>query len=41
LPSIEELENHLKAYTGAILYITHDSYFARALGGKEMNLDEL
>lgn len=41
LPSIEELENHLKAYTGAILYITHDSYFARALGGKELNLDEL
>jgi len=41
LPSIEELENHLKSYTGAILYITHDSYFARALGGKELNLDEL
>jgi ATP-binding cassette subfamily F protein 3 len=41
LPSIEELENHLKSYTGAILYITHDSYFARALGGKELNLDEM
>ena len=41
LPSIEELENHLKSYTGAILYITHDSYFARAIGGKELNLDEL
>jgi ATPase subunit of ABC transporter with duplicated ATPase domains len=41
LPSIEELENHLKSYQGAILYITHDSYFARALGGKELNLDKL
>jgi ATPase subunit of ABC transporter with duplicated ATPase domains len=41
LPSIEELENHLKSYNGAILYITHDSYFARAIGGKELNLDEL
>jgi ATP-binding cassette subfamily F protein 3 len=41
LPSIEELENHLKSYTGAILYITHDSYFARALSGIELNLDEL
>ncbi len=41
LPSIEELENHLKSYTGAILYITHDSYFARAIGGKELNIDQL
>lgn len=34
LPSIEELENALKAYTGAVLYISHDSFFADALAGK-------
>jgi ATP-binding cassette subfamily F protein 3 len=33
LPSIEELENSLKSYSGAILYITHDTYFVNALGG--------
>lgn len=27
LPSIEELENTLKAYTGAIVFVSHDSYF--------------
>jgi ATPase subunit of ABC transporter with duplicated ATPase domains len=27
LPSIEELENALAAYTGAIIYVSHDSYF--------------
>jgi ATPase subunit of ABC transporter with duplicated ATPase domains len=32
LPSIEELENALRAYNGAIIYISHDDYFARALG---------
>jgi ATPase subunit of ABC transporter with duplicated ATPase domains len=41
LPSIEELENHLKSYNGAILYITHDSYFSKAIGGNQLNLDEL
>lgn len=34
LPSIEELEEALKNYSGAILYISHDSYFQKALGGK-------
>lgn len=34
LPSIEELENALKAYGGAVLYISHDSFFAEALGGQ-------
>ncbi len=34
LPSIEELENALKAYTGAVLYISHDSFFADALEGQ-------
>ncbi len=33
LPSIEELEGALKAYHGAIIFISHDSYFAAALGG--------
>lgn len=34
LPSIEELENALKRYDGALLYISHDSFFAKALGGE-------
>lgn len=34
LPSIEELENALKAYRGAILFVSHDSYFRRALVGE-------
>jgi len=34
LPSIEELENALIAYHGAVIYISHDSYFAGKLGGK-------
>jgi len=33
LPSIEELEDALKQYHGAILYISHDSYFVKNLGG--------
>lgn len=36
LPSIEELENALASYHGAILYISHDSYFARHIGGTEV-----
>jgi ATP-binding cassette subfamily F protein 3 len=38
LPSIEELENALQAYHGALLYISHDSYLARNLGGSELTL---
>jgi ATP-binding cassette, subfamily F, member 3 len=34
LPSIEELEHALVGYKGAILYVSHDSYFRKALGGK-------
>ncbi|MDB5166210.1 MAG: ATPase component of transporter with duplicated ATPase protein [Candidatus Saccharibacteria bacterium] len=34
LPSIEELENALQAYSGAVLYISHDSYFASKLAGE-------
>lgn len=38
LPSIEELENALKDYHGALLYVSHDSYFARNIGGEEITL---
>ena len=41
LPSIEELENALVSYTGAILYISHDSYFAKNIGGQEIKLQTL
>ncbi|MDL2362800.1 MAG: ATP-binding cassette domain-containing protein [Patescibacteria group bacterium] len=34
LPSIEELEDALKSYHGAVIYISHDSYFAQKVGGK-------
>jgi ATPase subunit of ABC transporter with duplicated ATPase domains len=38
LPSIEELENALNDYSGAIIYITHDSYFSKNIGGEELKL---
>lgn len=38
LPSIEELENALQNYHGALLYVSHDSYLARNLGGNELVL---
>ena len=38
LPSIEELEDALKQYHGAILYISHDSYFVRNLGGETVQI---
>jgi ATP-binding cassette subfamily F protein 3 len=38
LPSIEELENALTAYHGAIIFISHDSYFAKNIGGEEIIL---
>ncbi len=38
LPSIEELENALHDYSGAIIYITHDSYFAKHIGGTQLTL---
>lgn len=41
LPSIEELENALKGYHGALLYISHDSYLAKNLGGSELQLSPL
>ncbi|MBP9827241.1 ABC-F family ATP-binding cassette domain-containing protein [Candidatus Saccharibacteria bacterium] len=40
LPSIEELEAALQRYQGAIVYISHDSYFASALGGEGILIGE-
>jgi ATP-binding cassette subfamily F protein 3 len=34
LPSIEELEKALDRYGGAVLYISHDTYFTRRVGGE-------
>ena len=33
LPSIEELETALQNFPGAVIYISHDSYFAKKIGG--------
>jgi ATP-binding cassette subfamily F protein 3 len=41
LPSIEELEAALQQYSGAIIYISHDSYLAERLGGKEITIQPL
>lgn len=38
LPSIEELEGALARYTGAVLYISHDEYFANSLGGDVLKI---
>jgi ATP-binding cassette subfamily F protein 3 len=38
LPSIEELENALVDYRGAIIYISHDSIFAKKLGGETIEI---
>ena len=38
LPSIEELEQALQNYSGAILYISHDTHFRRQLGGEVIQL---
>lgn len=38
LPSIEELENALETYHGAVIYISHDSYFARNVGGETVTI---
>jgi len=34
LPSIEELEDALSTYHGAVIYISHDSFFAKKVGGE-------
>lgn len=38
LPSIEELEQALANYSGAILYISHDTFFRKHLGGDVIQL---
>jgi ATP-binding cassette subfamily F protein 3 len=38
LPSIEELEKALQNYNGAILYVSHDSYFVEKLGGEVVQI---
>lgn len=38
LPSIEELENTLASYQGAVIYISHDSYFAQKVGGETVTI---
>lgn len=38
LPSIEELEAALGQYAGAILYVSHDSYFCRNIGGESVEI---
>ena len=38
LPSIEELENALMKYHGALIYVSHDSYFAHNIGGEQLVL---
>jgi ATPase subunit of ABC transporter with duplicated ATPase domains len=40
LPSIEELEDALKQYHGAIIYVSHDSYFVKNLGGQTIQIGE-
>jgi ATP-binding cassette subfamily F protein 3 len=39
LPSIEELEDAMKNYHGAVIYISHDSFFADKLGGQTVQID--
>ena len=38
LPSIEEMETALAKYNGAVLYVSHDDYFRRALGGEVLQI---
>jgi ATP-binding cassette, subfamily F, member 3 len=38
LPSIEELEDAMGKYGGAVMYISHDSYFANRLKGETVTI---
>jgi ATP-binding cassette subfamily F protein uup len=40
LPSIEELEDALGQYHGAIIYVSHDSYFVKNLGGETIPIGQ-
>lgn len=41
LPSIEELEAALRQYRGAMIYVSHDSYLSRNLGGEQLTVTAL
>lgn len=41
LPSIEELEAALMQYSGALLYISHDSYLSNHLGGTKLTISPI
>lgn len=38
LPSIEELETALSKYAGAVIYVSHDGYFRKSLGGDVLQI---
>jgi ATPase subunit of ABC transporter with duplicated ATPase domains len=38
LPSIEELEKSLATYDGAVIYVSHDSYFLQKMGGNVLQI---
>lgn len=38
LPSIEELENALREFSGGIIYISHDNYFIKNMGGETIEI---
>lgn len=38
LPSIEELENAINKFEGAVMYISHDTYFVKNVGGKVLEI---
>lgn len=41
LPSIEEMESALAKYNGAVLYVSHDDYFRRAVGGEVLQIGKV
>lgn len=38
LPSIEELENALSKFSGAVIYVSHDNYFRKKIGGETIKI---
>lgn len=38
LPSIEELEDALGQFKGSIIYISHDSFFSKNIGGQQIEI---
>lgn len=41
LPSIEELETALARYSGAVLYVSHDDYFRKNMGGEVVRIGKI